>query len=110
MEELPAKTASFPSIQDLRNLRQRLKNSKFEWKGLSLDERWRYHAYDYAFLRVRHGIDKRNYPLDPEGKWFNQALVQTAEQIYQPRPKPVSEPVRQADIERDPELAAHFRR
>jgi len=110
MEELPARTASFPSMQDLRNLRQLLKNSKFEWSGLSIDERWRYHAYDYAFLRVRHGLDNRNYPLDPDGKWFNAALCEAAERIYQPR-KPLysGERPRPADTVRDPQLAGHFR-
>lgn len=98
------------SIADLRSLRQRLKDSKFQWTALTNAERWRYHAYDYAFLRVRHGINERRYPLDPDGKWFNESLVQAAERIYQPR-KPLysGEPVRPADTEQDPKRAAHFR-
>jgi hypothetical protein len=49
------------------------------------------------------------YPLDPNGKWFNAAMVESAESIYRPRRKPQSTPMRPADTERDPDLAAHFR-
>ncbi len=56
-------------------------------------------------------MDNRSYPLDPHGDWFNETMVQAAERIYQPRkPLYTREPVRPADTERDPDLAAHFRR
>src|SRR5580700_7244611 len=79
----------FPSAPDLRSLRLRLKELKFELDALTNAERWHYHAYDYAFLRVRHGLDNRRYPLDEDGKWFDEGLVQAAERIYQPPQKPV---------------------
>ncbi len=102
---------SFPSAAHLRGLRQSLKAASFQWTGLTLNERWEYHAYDYAFLRVQHGLDNHSYPLDPQGDWFNETMVQAAERIYQPRkPLYTGEPVRPADTERDPELMAHFRR
>ena len=96
---------------DLRHLRQVLKEAGFQWTGLTSTERWRYHAYDYAFLRVRHGLYNRSYPLDPDGKWFHEGLVREAERIYAPPCKPLFSGVpRPADTERDPARAAHFRR
>jgi hypothetical protein len=86
-----------------------LKESNFQWAGLTNAERWHYHAYDYAFLRVRHGIRNEFYPLDPDGKWFHVGLVDAAERIYRPRSKPYSAGVRPADTVRDPELEAHLR-
>jgi hypothetical protein len=106
----PPTIATFPSMTDLQNLRRLLKEANFQWAGLTNAQRWHYHAYDYAFLRVRHGLDNRSYPLDPDGKWFHEGLVEAAERVYRPRPKPQSAPIRLADVERDPELAAHFRR
>jgi hypothetical protein len=97
-------------MPDLQNLRHRLKDANFQWAGLTNAERWHYHAYDYAFLRARLGINNRWYPFDPDGKWYHEGLVGAAEGIYRPRPKPQSAPIRRADVERDPELAAHFRR
>jgi hypothetical protein len=86
-------------------------DGKFQWAALTNAERWRYHAYDYAYLRVRHSLDNRSYPLDPDGKWWNAALVEAAERIYQPRkPLHLGTPVRPAEQERDLDLAAHFRR
>ncbi len=108
--QLSNQTDTVCSTQDLQNLRQRLKDLKFDLDGLTSAERWRYHAYDYAFLRFRNEPQDSGYALDPHGKWFNEAMVQAAECIYaSPRP-PTPEPIMQADVERDPELAAHFRR
>jgi hypothetical protein len=87
-----------------------LKESNFQWTGLTNAQRWHYHAYDYAFLRVRHGLFNKFYPLDPDGKWFHINLIEAAECLYRPRAKPYSAPIRPADTVRDPELAEHFRR
>jgi hypothetical protein len=60
---------------------------------------------------VRHGLDNRRYPLDEDGKWFDEGLVQAAERIYQPPQKPMyaGERPRPADTVRDLQLAQHFR-
>jgi hypothetical protein len=65
-----------------------LKEAGFRWTGLTDAQRWHYHAYDYAFLRVRHGLDNHSYPLDPDGKWFHEGLAQEAELIYRPHKSP----------------------
>jgi hypothetical protein len=110
MDTVTAGSTTQVSMSDLQNLRQRLKDSNFQWTSLTNAERWRYHAYDYAFLRFRNNPQDSGYALDPHGKWFNEGLVQAAERIYrQPRPLP-SEPIPRADVEPDPDLAAHFRR
>lgn len=103
-------TGPVPSTQDLQNLRQRLKDLKFDLDGLTNAERWRYHAYDYAFLRFRHEPQDSGYALDPHGKWFNEALVQAAERIYEPERPPPRTSIPRADVEPDPGLAEHFRR
>ncbi len=86
-----------------------MKDLKFDLSALTNAERWRYHAYDYAFLRSRGDPQDAGYALDPNGKWFNEATVQAAESIYaKPRP-PLALSTSRADVERDPKLAAHFR-
>jgi hypothetical protein len=77
--------AFFPSVVHLRSLRQSLKAASFRWEGITSAQRWEYHAYDYAFLRVRLGLDERKYPLDPYGDWFNETMVRAAESLYRPR-------------------------
>ncbi len=103
-------TATACSTQDLQNLRQKLKDLKFDLSGLTNAERWRYHAYDYAFLRSRGDPQDSGYALDQHGKWFHEGLVQAAENIYaKPLPPPAMSTSR-ADVETDSHLAAHFRR
>src|SRR5215469_7688471 len=79
---------SFPSVADQAALRQRLKSCNWNLESLTDGERWRYHAYDYAFRRVRMGMADRHYPLDRDGKWFNENLVVAAEALYRPPSKP----------------------
>jgi hypothetical protein len=55
-------------------------------------------------------LDNHSYPLDPNGDWFNETMVQAAERIYQPRkPLYAGERPCPADTVRDPQLARHFR-
>ncbi len=86
-----------------------MKDLQFDLSGLTSAERWRYHAYDYAFLRHRGDPQDTGYALDPHGKWFNEGLVQAAERIYAKPRQPLAMSTSQADVERDPQLAAHFR-
>lgn len=112
MTNVPATAGSTTaaSMTDLQNLRQKLRDSNFQWTALTNAERWRYHAYDYAFLRFRHEPQDSGYALDPHGKWFHEGLVQAAESVYT-RPKPSPRPsIPRADVEPAPELAEHFRR
>jgi hypothetical protein len=97
-------------MTDLQNLRQKLKDSQFAWSALTNAERWRYHAYDYAFLRSRGDPQDSGYALDQHGKWFHETTVQAAETIYaKPRP-PFAMSTSRADVEPDSRLAAHFRK
>ncbi len=105
----PNPTAIVPSTTDLQNLRQALKTAGFQWSGLTNAERWRYHAYDYAFLRSRGDPQDAGYALDSHGKWFHEGLVQAAESIYAKPPPPPALSTSRADTETDPDLAAHFR-
>jgi hypothetical protein len=58
---------------------------------------------------MRCGIYNLFYPLDPDGKWFNAGMVEAAESIYPPRPRPPSAGTRPADTVRDPDLSSHLR-
>ena len=106
---------AFPSNTHLADLRQRLKDGKFQWNVLTESDLWHYHAYDYGFRRVMLNDFSQDYPLDPHGRWFSALLAEAAEDFYRrklKRPKPLysSDPVRPADVERDPAKAAIFRR
>jgi hypothetical protein len=72
----------FPSHEDLGYLRKKLKEGQFQWKALTADERRRYHAYDYGFIRVYQGTRHASYPLDLDGVWFSSALADQAERYY----------------------------
>jgi hypothetical protein len=66
------------------------------WKRrltLTTDECWQFHAYDYAWRRSaapHRALVKpvRPSPIDPEGVWFNEALVGQAAVIWPAVPKP----------------------
>ena len=52
------------------------------WRAdMTNDEKLEWHSEVYAFRRVRLGIsrDDRTSPPDPDGKWFNEAMVDEAE-------------------------------
>ncbi len=90
---------SFPSAGHLRSLRQSLREASFRWEGITSAQRWEYHAYDYAFLRVMFNLDNHSYPLDPYGAWFNETMVQAAERLYRPPPKPTGWTIPRADVD-----------
>ena len=51
------------------------------YASLTVPEQWEWHARVYAFRRVVLDVDPdmRTSPVDPEGKWFDAALVDEAE-------------------------------
>lgn len=57
------------------------------------DQLWHYHAYDYAWRRMIFGDQSDRSPADPDGKWFNSALVEAAQDIFRklPRERPQGE-------------------
>ena len=74
----------FPSTTDLRGLRQKVcpKKGAFSLTNLTETERWHYHAYDYGFRAARLENFERSYPLDPDGKWFDENLAGEAKEFY----------------------------
>lgn len=52
-------------------------NGKKSWAELDLQERFDWHAQTYAWRHVRLGIplEKGNSPVDPDGKWFDEAAI-----------------------------------
>lgn len=73
--------------------------------GLTDDELWHWHAYDYAWRRVFLTARQDKSPADPTGRWFNATLADHAEAALreaQPkRHRPPREMVRE-DFERLP--------
>lgn len=59
-----------------------------KWRSdMSHGEKMAWHTEVYAFRRVRLGIsrDERTSPPDPEGKWFNEPMVNEAERAMRQR-------------------------
>lgn len=85
MTSLPAQMETefiFPSVTHLKHLRLRLKENCALLKAFSEEERWQFHAYDYAFRLHFLGTDRRESPLDPEGKWFDGDYCTAALAMY----------------------------
>ena len=67
---------------------------------LTTPERWEWHARVYAFRRVVLGIspDVRTSPPDPNGEWFDPAMVEREERALRNK-----HAARQREIEKDRE-------
>jgi len=81
-------TGMFPSTKDLRGLRQKLKNGGYHWTSLTDAERWRYHAYDYGFRQAHFNDRSRFYPLDPDGRWYDEHYAKQTERFYRQGMRP----------------------
>ena len=55
------------------------------------------------------GLDDKRYALDPQGMWFDPALVEAAEHLYRTPRDPWPQESRPADTVRDANLALRFR-
>jgi hypothetical protein len=51
---------------------------------LAEGELWQYHAYDYGLRRVLQNDFSRVSPIDRNGRWFDEALVLDAEDLFRP--------------------------
>jgi len=67
--------APFPSEANRQALR------RHSYSELSERDKWRHHAYDYAFRRRFLKDFERSSPIDPFGDWFNEGYVEAAERM-----------------------------
>lgn len=52
-------------------------------------EIWHWHAYDYAWRHGHFGEDRfKPSPIDPTGKWWNDALFRVALTVMKTKPPP----------------------
>jgi hypothetical protein len=72
------------------------------------EDRRQWHAYDYAWRRVRLSRPEPASPIDPEGRWYHAQMVNLAVPMFEPKPRYQSAP--EPVTTRNPELNAHFRR
>src|SRR5271157_2170882 len=71
---------AFPNFEDQKALRRVIRAGNYS--TLTDDQLWRHHAYDYAWRRVYLG-DRNAFKVgDEDGKWFDAANVDLAEQMY----------------------------
>jgi len=104
--------AKFPSDENLKHLRQKLRDGNFSLNALTDEERWYYYAYDYGFRRVKLRTRDDMLPTDLDHDWRDQRLAVMAEAFYSrklglPRPdlgpagfKPEPTPEEVAHVER----------
>lgn len=78
----PPRDAGFPSKADRDYLRKKLRADKggVGYSKLTVEEKWRWHSYDYAFRRLALSDD--NSPIDPDRQWIDPAMIGEAEAIY----------------------------
>jgi hypothetical protein len=83
----PPPEAIFPSMADHDYLRKKIRIGRGDagvgYAALPLDEKHRWHAYDYAFRRAV--LHSESSPLDPEGRWHDPVMAGAAEAIYRPQ-------------------------
>lgn len=76
--------ARFPSKADRDYLRAKIRTDAPErgpgYSTLTDDEKWRYHAYDYAFRAL--SMHDENSPVDPQRRWRDEPMIDQAKQIY----------------------------
>lgn len=72
----PSTDTTFPSHPDLTRLRT------LGISNLSTTDRWRYHAYVYAFRRVVQTSRDQTSPLDAQGVWYSAQMADRAERWY----------------------------
>ena len=76
---------NFPSLAHRKFLSDKVRNDKQKTLNLTLlnnEERFQYHAYDYAWLDVVFNDHSHTSPIDPNGKWRNAALISAAEAMW----------------------------
>jgi hypothetical protein len=80
---LPPPMAGFPSKPHYAYLRKKIRVNGPErcpgYSSLTDDEKWQYHAYDYAFRLV--ALHDERSPLDEERKWRDPKMIEAAETI-----------------------------
>lgn len=82
----------FPSEDHRRWLVERINEGGFA--ALDDTEKYHFHAYRYAWRRVRLGDREQKYPVDPNGDWFDGFFVNKAISFYtkgKELPKPAAE-------------------
>ncbi len=72
----------FPSAADLKRLRLVMKMAFGSLDGFADEDRWRFHAYDYAWQKFYRQNDAPTSPLDRGGDWFNEGLRNEAIAIF----------------------------
>lgn len=83
------------------------------YSSLTEEERWHYHAYDYAWRRIFLENPNPTSPIDTTGKWYNPRLVDDAEQMlashFRRKPQAKITPADEAAARRDYAAAGRFR-
>ena len=102
---------AFPNFEDQKALRRVIRAGNYS--TLTDDQLWRHHAYDYAWRRIYLGDRNAFKAGDEDGKWFDAANVDLAEQMYRrladrPRPHQIT-PADEAEAAGDLERAARYR-
>lgn len=73
---------TFPSAADLKRLRLAMKMASGSLDDFGEEDRWRFHAYDYAWQKFYRQTEAATSPLDRDGDWFNEGLRNEAIAIF----------------------------
>jgi hypothetical protein len=96
----------FPSPEHYEQLKTQV--TDIGLAALHDEDRRQWHAYDYAWRRVRLNRPEPSAPIDPEGRWYHAQLVNLAVAMFEPKARyhGTPEPITTGNVE----LNAHFRR
>ena len=70
----------FPSLGHQKVLRHGLRSGAFN--SWSNEDRYYWHAYDYAWRRWKLHDARLRSPIDPEGKWYDEPLIEMALEYF----------------------------
>ncbi len=108
---LPPQRREFPTGADRQRLSAKINGDGYS--TLTDAELWNFHAYDYGWRRVFLSNRVPMSPIDPDGRWFDEAGALEAERMFQlqcaNRSEPRITPADQAAARGAHEQAARFR-
>ena len=86
MAQMATIETGFPSKMDRDRLRHAMRTASGSLEGFNDEDRWRWHAYDYAWRHEELGDNRMFSPIDKDGVWYDQLLIDQARHLFRKPP------------------------